>query len=149
MIAVKFLSLDPRAQLPSYQTQGAAGFDFYALEDVCLRAGEVALVRTGLAVEVPSSFELQVRARSGLAAKHGVFLVNGIGTIDSDYRGEVKIILSTISQEPVYLKAGDRIAQGVLAAVVQATLAWTSALSATERAEGGFGSTGGVSVSQV
>lgn len=142
MLTLRFQKQDSRAQIPDYQSAGASGFDFHSIEDVTLRAGAVSLVRTGLAVEIPSGFELQIRARSGLAAKHGVFLVNGVGTIDSDYRGEIKIILSTCSNDPVVIKAGDRIAQGVLVKVEQARLVEVQSLSNTERGAGGFGSTG-------
>jgi len=138
---LKFSKLDSHALLPEYQSEGASGFDFHALEKVILKNGEVSLVRTGLAVEIPAGFELQVRARSGLAAKHGVFLVNGVGTIDADYRGEIKIILSTCKNADVILQAGDRIAQGVLAPVFQAVIVEANQLSSTSRGVGGFGST--------
>src|SRR4051812_47615380 len=106
IIQMRFKKLDERAIQPAYATPGSSGFDLSSIEDVTLKNGEVILVRTGLAVEVPFGFELQIRARSGLAAKRGVFLVNGIGTIDSDYRGEVKIIMSTCLPGSVTLKAG-------------------------------------------
>jgi len=139
---IHFKKLDAQAVIPQFQTKGAAGFDFHALEDAQLRPGEVTLVRTGLSVEVPEGFELQVRARSGLSAKAGVFLVNGVGTIDCDYRGEIKIIMSTCLNKPVEIKAGDRIAQGVIAAVFQPEIIEVSQLTETERGAGGFGSTG-------
>src|SRR4051812_44400588 len=139
---MNFKKLDERAVQPAYLTAGAAGFDFCGIEDVVLMQGEVKLVSTGLAVEVPEGYELQIRARSGLAAKQGVFLVNGVGTIDSDYRGEIKIIMSTCLSHPVHLKAGDRIAQGVLVKVERASLIQVSDLNATLRGDGGFGSTG-------
>lgn len=137
-----FKKLLAAAVLPSYQTKAASGFDFCSTEQVILKAGEVKLVPTGLSVEIPEGYELQVRARSGLAAKKGVFLVNGIGTIDADYRGEIKIIMSTCSSEPVILEAGERVAQGVLMAVEQAEISEATELSETERGSGGFGSTG-------
>lgn len=139
---LRFKKLIPTAVIPNYQTPGASGFDFHCIENVIIQTGKIALVRTGLAVEVPKGFELQIRARSGLAAKHGIFLVNGIGTIDSDYRGEIKIILSTCANDFVEIKAGDRIAQGVIVPVVQAEILQVSELSLTERGAGGFGSTG-------
>jgi len=142
MKKILFNKLHLHAQIPAYQTAGASGFDFHSVEDVTLKRGEVALVSTGLAVEVPEAFELQIRARSGLAAKKGVFLVNGIGTIDSDYRGEIKIILSTCSDEPVVLKAGDRIAQGVVMHIEKVGIEEAEFLTETDRGEGGFGSTG-------
>jgi dUTP pyrophosphatase len=139
---LRFKKLDSQAIIPQFQTKGAAGFDFHALEATQIKPGEVTLVRTGLSVEVPEGFEMQVRARSGLSAKAGIFLVNGVGTIDSDYRGEIKIIMSTCMNKPVEIKAGDRIAQGVIAAVVQPQIVEVSELSETERGSGGFGSTG-------
>lgn len=137
-----FKKLLETAVLPAYQTKAASGFDFCSTERVILKSGEVNLVPTGLSVEIPEGYELQVRARSGLAAKKGVFLVNGIGTIDADYRGEIKIIMSTCSSEPVILEAGERVAQGVLMAVEQAEISEATELSETERGSGGFGSTG-------
>lgn len=139
---VHFKLLESKAQLPTYQTPGSSGFDFHSIEKVVLRPGEITLVRTGLAVEIPEGYEIQVRARSGLAAKAGVFLVNGLGTIDSDYRGEIKIIMSTCGPKPVTLEAGERIAQGVFAQVERAEISWSENLSDTLRGEGGFGSTG-------
>jgi dUTP pyrophosphatase len=141
-ISLKFKKLHPDAILPQYQTPGAAGMDLCSVEDAELKMGEVRLVATGLAVEIPEGFELQIRARSGLAAKAGVFLVNGVGTIDCDYRGEMKVILSTCQSAPVPIKKGDRIAQAVLCRVVKADCLEVESLSSTERASGGFGSTG-------
>ena len=141
-LEILFQKLDPRAQIPRFQTPGASGFDFHSLKEVTLRAGEVVLVPTGLAVEIPEGYEIQVRARSGLSAKAGVFLVNGIGTIDSDYRGEIKIILSTLHLDPVVLPAGERIAQGVLMRVEKPLIQEVKELSTTVRGAGGFGSTG-------
>ena len=116
--------------------------DLYAVEAATLRQGQVSLVATGLSVEIPEGYELQIRARSGLAAKAGVFLVNGIGTIDSDYRGEIKVIMSTCQAEPVKIEAGDRIAQAVLCPFTRAECVEVAELSTSERGEGGFGSTG-------
>lgn len=141
---VAFLKLNERARIPEYKTKGAAGFDFHCTEEVELRSGKVSLVPTGLAVEIPEGYELQIRCRSGLAAKAGCFLVNGLGTIDSDYRGEIKIIMSTCLDQAVHLKVGDRVAQGVLAKVRRAKIVEASELSDTERGDGGFGSTGRV-----
>lgn len=141
---IQFQKLHPFAKIPAYQTSGAAGFDFSCIEDVELKSGEVSLVSTGLAVQIPEGYELQIRARSGLSAKFGIFLVNGVGTIDSDYRGEIKIIMSTCKPGSIFLKAGDRIAQGVVAKVERAEVALVAVLDETERAEGGFGSTGRV-----
>jgi len=139
---IKFKKLHPAAVIPRYQTLGAAGFDFHSIEDAELVAGKVLLVATGLSCEIPEGYELQIRCRSGLAAKSGVFLVNGIGTVDCDYRGEIKVILSTCSLQPIFLKAGERIAQGVISLVSQADISEVSELSDTLRGAGGFGSTG-------
>lgn len=137
-----FKKLDSRAVLPAYQTPGASGFDFYAIEDTWVQFAEVAVVRTGLAVQIPLGCEIQVRARSGLAAKHGLFLVNGLGTIDEDYRGEIQILLSCCKRKPYLIRSGERIAQGVLIAVERAPIRWTEEISETKRGSGGFGSTG-------
>lgn len=139
---LRFKKLEALAILPAYQTEGASGFDFHSIQKAILRPGEIAIVRTGLAVEIPFGLELQIRARSGLAAKQGVFLVNGVGTIDSDFRGEIKIIMSTCGPKPVVLEAGARIAQGVLLKVERVRLELAEELSMTERDVGGFGSTG-------
>lgn len=141
---VKFLRL-PHGQgmeLPSYQTPGSAGMDIQSAEDFTLLHGETKIFTTGWAVEVPEGYELQVRSRSGLAAKHGVFVTNGVGTIDSDYRGEIKVILSHLGKERHHIRVGDRIAQLVLVPVVQAKPIEVSLLSTTDRGVGGFGSTG-------
>jgi dUTP pyrophosphatase len=137
-----FKRLSPKAVLPTYQSSGASGFDFCSTEKVILKAGQVCLVSTGLSVQIPDGYELQIRARSGLAAKKGVFLVNGIGTIDSDYRGEIKIIMSTCLEAPVELMEGERVAQGVLVAVEKAEIQSRDDLTQTARGAGGFGSTG-------
>jgi len=130
--------------LPGYETSGASGMDVAAMlsADVTIMPGKTALIGTGLYMEVPPGYEAQVRARSGLAAKYGVGLVNGIGTIDSDYRGEVKIILINWGEEPFTVKNGDRVAQIVICRYERAELVEVGALSETERSDGGFGHTG-------
>ena len=130
--------------LPAYQTAGSSGFDIRAWleEPFLLRAGERALIPTGLYFEVPEGYEAQVRARSGLAVKHGIGLVNGIGTIDSDYRGEVRVPLINWSKEDYLIESGERIAQVVIAPYVRVRPVMADALSDTDRGEGGFGSTG-------
>jgi dUTP pyrophosphatase len=128
--------------LPRYETEGAAGLDLRADEPFALAPGERRVVPTGLALEIPAGHEGQVRARSGLAARHGVALVNAPGTIDADYRGEVKVILVNLGQEPVAFARGDRIAQLVVAPVTRAQVVLADDLSDTERGGGGFGSTG-------
>jgi len=132
--------------LPAYETSGSAGMDVRAAvpegRPVVLKPGERALVATGLSVAIPEGYEIQVRPRSGLAAKHGLTCLNTPGTIDSDYRGEIKVILINLGAEAFVIKRGERIAQLVLAPVTR--LAWSEVeeLGCTERGAGGFGSTG-------
>jgi dUTP pyrophosphatase len=133
--------------LPAYETNGAAGMDLRAAVDedapLVLKPGARFMVPTGLAFAVPLGFEAQVRPRSGLAAKAGVTCLNTPGTIDSDYRGEVKVILINLGEEDFTIRRGDRIAQLVIAPVVQASWGLTTSLDETARGAGGFGSTGG------
>jgi dUTP pyrophosphatase len=133
--------------LPAYETNGAAGMDLRAAVDeetpLVLKPGARFMVPTGLAFAVPLGFEAQVRPRSGLAAKAGVTCLNTPGTIDSDYRGEVKVILINLGEEDFTIRRGDRIAQLVIAPLVQATWGLTTSLDETARGAGGFGSTGG------
>jgi dUTP pyrophosphatase len=128
--------------LPSYATAGAAGMDVVAAEDVTLAPGARHAVATGFAVAIPPGYEIQVRPRSGLALKHGVTCLNTPGTIDEDYRGEVKVILANLGAEPFEVRRGERIAQLVPAAVQRATFAEVDELDETRRGAGGFGSTG-------
>ncbi|MEO7603248.1 MAG: dUTP diphosphatase [Sphingomicrobium sp.] len=127
---------------PSYATQGAAGMDVVAAEDVVLEPGARRAVATGFAVAIPPGFEIQVRPRSGLALKHGITCLNTPGTIDEDYRGEVKVILANLGNEPFAVKRGERIAQLVPAPVQKAAFAEVDELDETGRGAGGFGSTG-------
>ncbi len=133
-------------ELPSYQTAGAAGMDLIAAvpddQPLTLLPGKRALVPTGLVFEIPEGFEGQIRPRSGLAFKHGITCLNTPGTIDSDYRGEVKVLLVNLGEEPFEITRGMRIAQMVIAAVTQATVLEVSETSETGRGTGGFGSTG-------
>ncbi len=129
--------------LPQYATLGAAGMDVRAAEAMTLAAGERAAVATGFAVAIPDGFEIQVRPRSGLALKHGISVPNAPGTIDSDYRGELKVILVNHGTEPFAIARGDRIAQLVLAPVTRARWSEVATLDDTARGAGGFGSTGG------
>jgi dUTP pyrophosphatase len=143
-VPIKVKKLMDSAVLPEYKTLDAAGMDLYAAENAVLVPGKVTMVATGLAVEIPRGYELQIRARSGMAAK-GVMVVNGPGTIDSDYRGHVKILLTYVNELQYgrfQIEVGDRIAQAVLAPVTRAKLIEVEELSDTERGEGGFGSTG-------
>lgn len=129
---------------PSYATNGASGMDLRANldEDLVIKSGEIQLVPTGIFMEIPEGYEGQVRARSGLALKYGISLPNGIGTIDSDYRGELKVILINHGKEDFVIKNGDRIAQIVFIKYEKAELEIVESLEDTERSEGGFGSTG-------
>lgn len=130
--------------LPAYETEGSAGMDLRAYLDapVTLAPMERALIPTGIFLAVPRGYEAQVRARSGLAVKHGIGLVNGIGTIDSDYRGEVMVALINWGSEPFTIENGDRIAQLVIAAYERVDWEETDTLDETERGAGGFGHTG-------
>jgi dUTP pyrophosphatase len=134
--------LHPLAIIPKYQTQQAAGFDFHTTEPVTVMPGETKLVPTGLAVAVPEGFELQVRPRSGLSAKTGIRVANAPGTVDSDYRGEIKVILHNTGEVPFFISVGDRIAQGVICPVFRAEFEEVEELGQTERGAGAFGSTG-------
>src|SRR3954463_7041453 len=127
---------------PSYATGGAAGLDVVAAEDVTLAPGQRHAVATGFAVAIPPGFEVQVRPRSGLALKHGITCLNTPGTIDEDYRGEVKVILANLGDEPFEVRRGERIAQLVPAPVLKARFPEVATLGDTGRGEGGFGSTG-------
>ncbi len=128
--------------LPAYATDGAAGMDVVAAEDLTLAPGARHAVATGLSVAIPPGYEIQVRPRSGLALKHGISVPNAPGTIDSDYRGELKVILINLGESAFEVRRGDRIAQLVLAPVVQASWLDVDELDETARGEGGFGSTG-------
>ena len=128
--------------LPAYATAGAAGMDVVAAEALVLAPGARHAVATGFALAIPDGFEVQVRPRSGLALKHGVTCLNTPGTIDSDYRGEVKVILANLGDQPFAIARGDRIAQLVPAPVTRAALIEVDTLDGTARGEGGFGSTG-------
>jgi len=144
MIQVKFKKLHPKAVIPSYMTEHAAGMDLCTMIEspVVLAPGERALLPTGLAMEIPPGFEGQVRPRSGLALKKGISLVNSPGTIDADYRGEIGIIIINHGVEPVEFLPGDRVAQLIIAPVTQATLVEADELNDSVRSSGGFGHTG-------
>jgi dUTP pyrophosphatase len=129
-------------ELPSYTTAGAAGVDLRSAESLTIKSGNRALVATGLAIALPQNFEAQVRPRSGLAVKHGVTVLNSPGTIDSDYRGEIKVPLINHGADDFQITRGDRIAQMVIAPVVQVQLYEVSTLGETARGAAGFGSSG-------
>lgn len=128
--------------LPSYATEGAAGLDVVAAEDLTLAPGERHAVATGFAIAIPSGYEVQVRPRSGLALKHGVTCLNTPGTIDEDYRGEVKVILANLGSQSFDVRRGERIAQLVPSPVFKARFSEVESLNETSRGIGGFGSTG-------
>lgn len=139
---VKIQLLSEDAIIPKLATQGSVGFDFHSIEDVIIEPMESKLISTGIAIELPDMTELQIRSRSGLSVKHTVFVLNSPGTIDTDYRGEIKICLFNLGKEPFAIKKGDRIAQGVLNSVVLPKFVKVDTLSMTSRADNGFGSTG-------
>jgi len=145
-LRVLWKRLNSKAVIPSKASPGAACFDLVAClpegQSILIEHGRVSCVPTGLAVEIPQGFELQVRARSGLALKQGVALVNGIGTIDSDYRGEVQVILTRLVPGSFEIKSGDRIAQALVSPVLDVVHKEVEELSQTDRGVGGFGSTG-------
>lgn len=145
-VAIKRLAHGEGLALPSYQSDGAAGLDLCAAvpheQPVTLDPGTRGLIPTGLAIALPISHEAQIRPRSGLALKHGISVLNAPGTIDSDYRGEIGIILINHGAEPFVISRGDRIAQMVIAPVTQAVFFESDDLSETERGTGGFGSSG-------
>lgn len=138
---VKIKKLNDFARVPEYQSSGAAGFDLHSTEDMVIMPGDTKLIGTGLAFELEPDVELQVRPRSGLSAKTGIRVANSPGTIDSDFRGEVKVILHNTGTHPFTVSVGDRIAQGVIVPVLRAVFE-ESDLSETERGSGAFGSTG-------
>jgi dUTP pyrophosphatase len=139
---LKIKKLNSEAIIPAYQTKEAAGFDLHSIEDVIINPGERKLIGTGLAFEIEYGYEVQIRPRSGLAYKHGITVLNTPGTIDSDYRGEIKVLLINFGNESFEIKKGERIAQAVVAPVIQAEIIEVEELSDTERGSGGFGSTG-------
>ncbi len=134
--------LEPGVVAPEYATPGSAGVDLRAFESGVLAPLERKLVRTGIRIALPEGFEAQIRPRSGLAVKHGISMVNSPGTIDSDYRGEIHVILVNLGVETYTFVAGERIAQLVIAPVIQADFVVKAELATTDRGEGGFGSTG-------
>jgi dUTP pyrophosphatase len=145
-VAIRQLPHGEGLALPAYQSVDAAGLDLLAAvpaeSPLILSPGKYALVPTGLTIALPPGFEAQVRPRSGLAAKHGVTVLNSPGTIDADYRGEISVILINHGEAPFVIRRGERIAQMVIAPVVRAELTAAASLSATDRGSGGFGSTG-------
>lgn len=144
IIPITRLSNSNGLPLPAYTTSGAAGMDLYAApeQQIDIAPGAVALIPTGIAIAVPEGYEAQVRSRSGLAAKNGIFALNSPGTIDSDYRGEIRVILANFGSEVFSIQRGDRIAQMVIARYERVQWQEVAQLDTTSRGEGGFGSTG-------
>ena len=144
MVKVLVKKLDPAVQIPSYKTNGASGMDLMAFikEPIKLAAKKSCLVPTGISVAMSDDYEIQIRPRSGLAAKKNITVLNTPGTVDSDYRGEIKIILINLSKKPFMIKSGDRIAQMVLCPIVKAKFKEVQNLPNTIRGKGGFCSTG-------
>jgi len=144
IMQVKILKHHPEAIIPEYATSGSSGLDLHARipHDIYLQSGVRFTCPTGIGIELPEGFEAQIRGRSGLAQKHGIGIVHGIGTVDADYRGEIKALLINHGDEPVKIEPGQRIAQMVIAPVMRAQLVESEYLGETERGEGGFGHTG-------
>jgi dUTP pyrophosphatase len=143
IITVRIRKLSPSASLPRYASEGAAAFDLAASEDTIIAPGEVSLVPTGLVIEVPPGMFLGIFARSSTPLKHGLMVANGVGVVDPDYRGpadEVKIVMLNFTEQPVQVRAGDRIAQGILLPAVR--VMWETTETAAKESRGGFGSTG-------
>lgn len=139
---LKVATLEHAVALPSYATEGAAGMDIPSADTGMIYAGQHRIYRTGLTFEVPPGHELQIRSRSGLAAKHSIFVLNSPGTLDCDYRGELLIVLMNLGAVGYTVTRGDRIAQAVLAPFIRADIDYVEELTPTERGAGGFGSTG-------
>lgn len=141
---MKITRMPHNKYLPEYKTEGSSGMDLYAAIDkeVTLKPLERALIPTGIKIEIPIEYEAQIRARSGLSVKHGITLINAVGTVDADYRGEVCVGLVNLSNEEYTIKPDDRIAQMVIARVEKAQIEVTTELAESARGEGGFGSTG-------
>ena len=144
MTKILIKRLSKEVSLPKYETSGSSGMDLAAYIDsnININPGQTAIIPTGLALSIPKGFEVQIRPRSGLAAKQKISVLNTPGTIDADYRGEIKVILINLGEEPFKVEKGLRIAQMVVCPVVQAQLKEVDDLSETERGKGGFGSTG-------
>ncbi len=141
---MKITRMKHNKHLPEYKTQGSSGMDLYAAieKPITLKPLERALVPTGIKIEIPFEYEAQIRARSGLSVKHGITLINAVGTVDADYRGEVCVGLVNLSNEDYTINPDDRIAQMVIARVEKAQIEVTAELAVSSRGEGGFGSTG-------
>ncbi|MCQ2838627.1 dUTP diphosphatase [Helicobacter pylori] len=139
---IKIQKIHPNALIPKYQTEGSSGFDLHAVEEVTIKPHSVGLVKIGICLSLEAGYELQVRTRSGLALNHQVMVLNSPGTVDNDYRGEIKVILANLSDKDFKVQIGDRIAQGVVQKTYKAEFIECERLDETSRGSGGFGSTG-------
>ncbi|MGL2666245.1 dUTP diphosphatase [Helicobacter pylori] len=139
---IKIQKIHPNALIPEYQTEGSSGFDLHAVEEVTIKPHSVGLVKIGICLSLEVGYELQVRTRSGLALNHQVMVLNSPGTVDNDYRGEIKVILANLSDKDFKVQVGDRIAQGVVQKTYKAEFIECERLDETSRGRGGFGSTG-------
>ena len=144
MVKILVKKFDNKIKLPVYKTSGSYGMDLmaYVKNKINIKPGKTAMIPTGIAVAIPKNYEIQIRPRSGLAAKKGISILNTPGTIDSDYRGEIKIILINLGKKPFVVRSGDRIAQMVLCPIAKGKLSEIKILPKTIRGKGGFGSTG-------
>ncbi len=144
MVKILVKKFDKNIKLPAYKTFGSSGMDLmaYLKRKIVIAPGKTAVIPTGIAIAIPKNYEVQIRPRSGLAAKKNITVLNTPGTVDSDYRGEIKIILINLSKKPFMIKSGDRIAQMVLCPIVKAKFKEVQNLTNTIRGKGGFGSTG-------
>ena len=144
MVKILVKKFDKNIKLPTYETSGSSGMDLvaYIKNKITIKPSKTALISTGIAVAIPKNYEIQIRPRSGLAAKKGISVLNTPGTVDSDYRGEIKIILINLSKRPFIVKSGDRIAQMIVCPIVKGRLKVVKKLPGTVRNKGGFGSTG-------
>ena len=144
MVKILVKKFDKNIKLPAYKTTGSSGMDLvaYIKSKVTINPGKTAMIPTGIAIAIPKNYEVQIRPRSGLAVKNSISVLNTPGTIDSDYRGEIKIILINLGKKPFVIKSGDRVAQMILCPVMKAELKEVNILPKTVRGKGGFGSTG-------
>ena len=144
MIKILVKKFDKKIKLPSYKTSGSSGMDLiaYTKNKIIIPPGKTAMIPTGIAVAIPKNYEIQIRPRSGLAAKKSISVINTPGTVDSDYRGEIKIILINLSKKKFIIKSGDRVAQMILCPIAKGILKVVKNLPKTVRGKGGFGSTG-------
>ncbi len=144
MVKILVKKFNKNIKLPTYKTSGSSGMDLVALVKgkINIKPGKIAIIPTGIAIAIPMNYEIQIRPRSGLAAKKGISVLNTPGTIDSDYRGEIKIILINLSKKSFVVKSGDRVAQMILSPVAKGKLKEVKILPRTTRGKGGFGSTG-------